>query len=249
MLDEKSPNDLKIRELLELSSLKIDTITAISEQKYKSFVKKKKKESIIGSLFTNLDNISNHIRQHEESIIWFLGHRLSTVTRKLEILCLEKSFSERVVSRITATTKDITKRKDLDEDNEFVRRRRNVKVGEEASNDFIKKLGIPPSQLQELVNKNEAIIKEYEEMKTHIDKTESSIFDISKLQSTLEEQLIYQNNRVDSLLDDASNSLHLISNANKNLNSAGKKQSMSIKFVFIVLLLCSFLLLIFDWIG
>lgn len=251
MIDEKNHDDNKVRELLELSSLKIETVSAISEKRLEIYVSEKKKSSIIGIFFGNMDNITNQIRQHEESIIWFLGHKLSTITRKLEISCLERSFSNRISSRISSAIKESSSLKSNNEDDSSssTRRRRTPKVDDEVSDKFIKSLGIPPSQLQDLIHKNEAIVKEYEEMKTHIDRTESTIFDISKLQSTLEEQLLYQNNKVDNLLDDASSSLHHLSNANKNLSSAGKKQSMSIKFVFFVLILCSILLLIFDWIG
>jgi t-SNARE complex subunit (syntaxin) len=110
---------------------------------------------------------------------------------------------------------------------------------------FAKEFDVSPEQMQMLAHENDALVKEYSDMRDAITNTQTSMNDIVRLQTTLQDQLLYQATQIDRLYDEATDTLETVRKANTHLNQAGGRQSTSVRFfLWFILLAAIFVLLL-----
>ena len=164
---------------------------------------------------------------HESTIVWFLNHRASRLSRLLE----EHSNFRRPVRPI-ASPQTASK----------IAIEETVKMSDQ---ELAEKYSISPIQMQQLVSKNDALLASYSETKTSLAQAEESIFEISRLQMTLQEQLLFQESQIERLHDEAGETVETVGRANAYLANAAKSQSASVRMAaFLIIFLALFLLLV-----
>jgi t-SNARE complex subunit (syntaxin) len=110
---------------------------------------------------------------------------------------------------------------------------------------FVEGYGIPAEKMQAFQLENDALVREYMDMPEQVSTTQASLNDIARLQSTLQEQLVYQAAQIDCLYDDAITTVDTVRKANTHLNQAASRQSTSVKmFIWFIFLASLFVLLL-----
>ena len=110
---------------------------------------------------------------------------------------------------------------------------------------FAEKYGMDQEQMLLLAEENESLVREYQGMREQITTTQASLNEISRLQSTLQEQLVYQSALIDRLFDDAVSTIDTVKRANTQLARATRGQSTSVKlFLWFIVIATLFVLTI-----
>lgn len=114
---------------------------------------------------------------------------------------------------------------------------------------FKDEFGLDDQQMQELITENDNLLREYNDMQQDLNVAQASINDIARLQSTLQEQLIYQATQIDRLFDEAANTTDTVRKANNQLGHAAGHQSASVRFFLYFVLFATFFLLLLHIIS
>lgn len=243
-------SDQKLQELLDLCQARVSTLQNLSEKRRESRndTKKISKFSWIDGMFgpSSTERLS-HIDQHEAAIVAFVNHRMSHLTK-----CLESERSARIFrfkkSEVIANTRF-----------SVVASRRNhpatsppsikLMVPEEPETpvNFAEKYDLDNSQMAMLVSENEGLLQEFQETSRQVEQAAASLNEISRLQTTLQEQLIYQAAQVEHIYDDADEVAVTMLKANQHLVSASGRQSSSVRFFVCFVLFATLLLLVLHF--
>lgn len=108
---------------------------------------------------------------------------------------------------------------------------------------------VSDQQMQELVTENDNLLREYTEMQSALVTTQTSIQEISRLQITLQEQLVYQATQIDRLFDDSMTTTETVRKANVQLSHAASHMSRSVRFFIITVLFAAFFLLLLHFLA
>ena len=173
--------------------------------------------------FLKADALSQ-LDQHEATIVWFLNHRAANLTKDFENARREVEEREREASRIRSM------RRSALASARPVEMEPIAKVPAMTSDSFAAEFGVSAAQMQELAQENDALVKEYSEMRNAITNTQASMNDIVRLQATLQDQLLYQEAQIDRIYDEATDTLDTVRKANAHLNRATSGQSTSVRF-------------------
>ncbi|PJF17692.1 hypothetical protein PSACC_02492 [Paramicrosporidium saccamoebae] len=177
--------------------------------------------------------------QHEEALVWFLNHRVSNLSRDFESYQSQLEKKEKEVYRIrqmrkTALASSRPATMELQTEPTSV-----------SMDQFVEGYGIPAEKMQALQLENDALVREYMDMQEQVSTTQASLNDIARLQSTLQEQLVYQAAQIDCLYDDAATTVDTVRKANTHLNQAASRQSTSVKlFIWFIFFASLFVLLL-----
>lgn len=168
----------------------------------------------------------SQLDQHEAAIVWFLNHRLSNLSRKAEAYREQRANSEKETLRVKETQKFA-----LATARPLVDKAPAVPSVPVISNAYLsEEFGVSPEQMQALAMENDSLLQEYSEMQEQIDTTHASIHEIARLQTTLQDQLVYQSTQIDRLFDEANTTVDTVRKANTHLNQTAKRQSGSMTF-------------------
>lgn len=189
----------------------------------------------LNSLVRDGDNYSQ-INQHEAAVIWFLNHKVSNITKAYEKAKEVESARER--RTIEKTWARLEPKKATIGAPEI--------ISKEA---FKQEFGVDDRQMQELITENEGLLKEYLELQDSISTAQNSINEIARLQTTLQEQLIYQSAQIDRLFDDAVVTMDTVNKANAQLNKAASNQSTTVRIFLYFVLFATILLLLLHFIS
>jgi t-SNARE complex subunit (syntaxin) len=118
---------------------------------------------------------------------------------------------------------------------------------EEDKSRFAQQFGLDSNQLAMLVTENEGLLKEFQDTTVHVEQAAASLNEISRLQTTLQEQLMYQAAQVEHIYDDAQDVALTMAKANQQLNRATRRQSSSVGFFICFVLFATILLLILHF--
>ncbi|KAJ2005679.1 hypothetical protein GGI04_002148 [Coemansia thaxteri] len=102
-------------------------------------------------------------------------------------------------------------------------------------------------ELQQLQIENDSMVQEFESALNQIRDTQRSVMEISALQSQLATEMDAQMQQTERLYNEAVGSLDAVGQGNDYLVSARKNQSTARKWVMIILLVLSLVLLFLDW--
>lgn len=108
---------------------------------------------------------------------------------------------------------------------------------------------ISDSQMLMLLGENDQLMREYAEMHSMIVSTHADINEISRLQTTLQEHIVYQTEQIERLFDEAHGTIGTIQQANVYLSKAGKSQSASVRLFIAAIIFMSILLLLLHSIS
>lgn len=179
--------------------------------------------------------------QHEEGVIWFLNHRVSTLTKEIENVRDAQKKKEKEAARLRDLRRSALASSRPSEQLASA----STTTPALSTEKFAEEFKVSPEQMQMLVQENDALLKEYGEMREQISNTTASLNEIVRLQSTLQEHLIYQAAQIDRLFDEAQTTVETVRKANTHLNRAARTQSTSVRFfITFIILMSLFLLLI-----
>jgi syntaxin 18 len=107
---------------------------------------------------------------------------------------------------------------------------------------------LPQDQLLELESENNALLNELEQSLKQAQTAEKALYEISQLQTNLATHLASQNDRIQTLLEDAFQTSIDVSAANRQLESARTRNRRASKMIVYSSLIISIILLFYDWI-
>lgn len=180
--------------------------------------------------------------------MWFLNHKISSLAREYEKIKILQEEKDKEVQRVKSLKKTVlaSSRPPLLGGGSRLEKPIAESISSEKfANDF----ALTEGQLQLLAVENDALMKEYTETQSQIVTTQTSLNEISRLQGTLQEQLVYQASQVDRLFDEASSTVDTLRKANTYLNQATKKQSASVRFFLWLMFFASLFVLLLHWMS
>ena len=201
--------------------------------------------------FAQTSNISKELDQHEAAVIWIINHRISKLTKDAE------DYRDELASKSKVNKSKKEWRQYLPPTTVSV----VSPAGEETNipspsaptfetvETFGEKYNLNQDQLQMLCDENDALLKEYTEMKGQIAETHTSINEIARLQGILQEQIMYQSAQVDRIFDEATITVDTVRKANIQLSNASKSMSASTKFFVWVIIIASLFVLLLHFIS
>lgn len=191
--------------------------------------------------FGSTPNQDSQLAQHVAAIIWFLGHRYSTASKRYDSMReaeqaarirSKKAQDRRLAALASVKQKSPTTPK-------------SFPVVEEQANvqDFAQKYGLSPDQIQMLQSEKDALFQELEGMKNQVRQTEQSVSEIARLQTTLQESLVYQEGQIERIYEDVDLATDMVSKGNVFLGKASKNQSTFSKIMVTLILAMTFVML------
>ncbi|KAJ1718919.1 hypothetical protein LPJ53_006218 [Coemansia erecta] len=106
---------------------------------------------------------------------------------------------------------------------------------------------LSPQELKALQTENQNMVLEFESALDQVRETQRSIVEISTLQSQLANELNAQMQQTEQLYNEAVGALDAVDKGNEYLVSARKNQSSSRKWVLVIFIVLSLVLLFLDW--
>lgn len=192
--------------------------------------------------FSSADAGETQVTQHIATIIWYLSHTYSSISKEFESLKqskgqgkehLKKAQEKRVSALASYKPKSSPSSGPsspvLDD---------KMKVDE-----FAQKYHLSPDQIQMLQTERQEIVQELTDMKGQVRQTERSVNEIARLQTTLQESLVYQESQIERLYDDAELTVDMVQRGNAYLSKASKNQSGFRNIMVIIILTLTFIML------
>lgn len=191
----------------------------------------------------------SQVDQHEAAIVWFLNHALSSLSRSYEAAKdeEERRLAREAKLRLAHQNALAGVRPGAGQDSKASRPPVTTFITPESS--FKDEFGLDDKQMQELVTENDNLLREYNDMQQDLNAAQASINEIARLQSTLQEQLIYQATQIDRLFDEVVNTTDTVRKANTQLGHAAGHQSTSVRFFLYFVLFATFFLLLLHIIS
>lgn len=117
-------------------------------------------------------------------------------------------------------------------------------LGEKASfEDFSRKYGLSEQQMQMLQREKQELYNELLDTQAQMKHTERSVHEIARLQTTLQESLLYQEAQIERIYDDVDIAVDMVQKGNLYLKKASGKQSTFARImVFLILFLTGIML-------
>lgn len=169
------------------------------------------------------------IELHRAGIFWFLNDHLKTV------------------SQMHAQQQELRLRRQLDKSrSNFAHPKIKPLVTHEYEQEQLTSQ-LPPEQLLELESESNALLNELEQSLARAQSAEKALLEISQLQTNLAMHLASQNDRIQTLLEDAFQTSIDVSSANRQLESARTRNRRASKMIVYASLIISFVLLFYDW--
>lgn len=108
---------------------------------------------------------------------------------------------------------------------------------------FSKKYGLSDQQMQMLQREKHELYNELADTQAQMKHTERSVHEIARLQTTLQESLLYQEAQIERIYDDIDIAADMVQKGNKFLNKASSRQSTFAKImVFFILFMTGIML-------
>lgn len=186
--------------------------------------------------------LHQQVDQHEAAIVWFLNHKLSLLNREYDNVKVgeeERIRKQRQLKAIALGSVRPTQHSTIGH--------QAVPIMEEAQ--FQEKYHVSDSQMQELMAENDSLLREYTEMQSTLTTTQTSLREISRLQITLQEQLVYQATQIDRLFDDSMTTTETVRKANVQLGQAAGTMSRSVRFFAVFVFFAAFFLLLLHFLA
>ncbi|KAA8910884.1 hypothetical protein FN846DRAFT_493748 [Sphaerosporella brunnea] len=174
------------------------------------------------------------VAAHRESLIWFLKNRLEKASeeqRERQEIRLQRQIErgKSLLHKAPAGVKVAgAARVNLEEEE-----RREVEA-------------LSPDQLRIFEKENEGMLKHYEDTLEQVRTAESSLLEISELQTQLATNLATQNVHIDNLIMDSLNTTENIERGNKELKKASEKASFARSAFLGIVVFCS-VVFVWDW--
>lgn len=187
----------------------------------------------------------SQLDQHEATIVWFLNRMLSSLSRSYEAAKDEEERRLAREARLHLAHQSALASSRPTDDLGARTAEPQVAVPSMSKDAFKDEFGLGDKQLQELALENDHLLREYTDMQRELNTAQTSINEIARLQTTLQEQLVYQATQIDRLFDEAVSTTETVRKANVHLGQAAGHQSASVRFfLYFVLLATLFLLLL-----
>jgi len=177
----------------------------------------------------------SQLAQHFATIVWFLGHKYSEISksfdrqkanRKQDLSHLKHVQEKRAMALAASTLQQKSMTRPI------------LPVEEKIAVDaFAQKYDLSPDQVQMLQHEKQELFHELADTQSQMRQTERSVAEIARLQTTLQESLMYQETQIERLYDDVDTALLMVDRGNAYLGKAAKNQSAFSKII-VTLVLC-----------
>lgn len=186
------------------------------------------------------ESAASMLDRHEAAVAWFLGHRLSLLTRRLEAVRAKADAAGRIRERIsvlreTASSRATVPSAGILDDNS------------DQTNHHAERPTLSAQQLQQLSTENESLLAELQQTHAAVERSAATLSEISRLQSTLQEQLVFQAAQIDRLHADAEMTVDTLGRANEQLTAAGQRQVTSARLLLWLFIFSALIVLILHF--
>lgn len=227
--------DYETRMILQQQMNQIRALEDLEKER----IQKHQARSKLAKLLTDpkVEGTDKTIELHRAGIFWFLNDRLKSV------------------SELHAEQQELRLRRQLDKNKPQYGRKvgsavssgMKPKILPEFEQEYLAKQ-LPQEQLLELESENNALLTELEHSLQQARTAEKALYEISELQTNLASHLASQNDRIQTMLEDAFQTSDDVSSANRQLESARTKNRRASKIIVFSSLIISIILLFYDWI-
>lgn len=189
-------------------------------------------ETVKGGMFglTKLGK-RDTLAAHQSSIIWWLNSRLRTT------------------NKVHADMQELYLNQKLERQRNYVNssKKNQTYTNNNHHDELLNHLS--EQELQQLQLENESMVGEFESALNQIQDTQRSIVEISTLQSQLATEIDQQMQQTERLYNEAVGAVDAVDQGNEFLISARKNQATARRWVMVILVVLSLVLLFLDWFG
>ncbi|KAI5784620.1 hypothetical protein EDC01DRAFT_662738 [Geopyxis carbonaria] len=173
---------------------------------------------------------------HREAVIWFLKNRLEQVSEE------QRERQEIRLQRQIERGKSLLHRMPPN----AAAQATASKVALQEEQEMAGEGGLTPDQLRIFEKENEGMLKHYEDTLEQVRTAESSLLEISELQTQLAMNLVHQNVHIDNLMQDSMATEDNMQRGNKELKKAAEKASLA-RTAFFASVGFASVVFIWDW--
>lgn len=181
--------------------------------------------------------------QHMSAVLWFLSHKYSMLSKAFNKISDDKQKGKEHLKRLQ--DKRMSALASVQLKSPTTRKSPDVAVTESKMkvDEFAQKYGLSSDQVQMLQHEKQELFNELQDMQGQMRQTEKSVAEIARLQTTLQESLMYQETQIERLYDDIDLTIDMVQKGNMYLNKASKNQSAFSKImVFLILFMTGIML-------
>lgn len=185
------------------------------------------------------------VREHHESVLWWLNKRLAEASDEQR-----KRQEVRLKRKVERGRSVLSEQKALGVRNgDGLRKRdtagtRNVRSGGDEEDEVVRELG--KDVVMMLEQENQGLVTYYEDALSQVRTAETSLLEISELQTQLVTQLSEQNSVIDNLMQDSLTTEENVSRGNKELKKAAERRSIA-RLAFFTSVGFSAFVVVWDW--
>jgi DNA repair exonuclease SbcCD ATPase subunit len=197
----------------------------------------------VGWFTSGVHNQDGQLIQHMSAVLWFLSHKYSMLSKAFNKITDDKQKGKEHLKRLQDKRLAALASVQLKSPTPQVSRDLAVPESKLKVEEFAQKYGLSSDQVQMLQHEKQELFNELQDMQGQMRQTEKSVAEIARLQTTLQESLMYQETQIERLYDDIDLTIDMVQKGNMYLNKASKNQSAFSKImVFLILFMTAIML-------
>lgn len=179
--------------------------------------------------------------QHMSAVLWFLSHKCSMLSKAFNKISDHKQKGKEHAKRLQ--DKRMTALASVQLKSPTATRNYTDVEGKMKVDEFAQRYGLSSDQVQMLQQEKQELFDELQDMQGQMRQTEKSVAEIARLQTTLQESLMYQETQIERLYDDIDLTIDMVQKGNMYLGKASKNQSAFSKImVFLIMFMTGIML-------